>query len=42
MILFVLCEIGFVSRVSNREQAFQADGVKKPSRFRLVEKKVEV
>jgi hypothetical protein len=28
VILFVLCQIGFVSRVSNREQAFKADGVK--------------
>ena len=27
VILFVLCQIGFVSRVSNREQAFQANGV---------------
>jgi hypothetical protein len=28
VILFVLCKIGFVSRVSNREQAFKADAVK--------------
>ena len=27
VILFVTCQIGFVSRVSDREQAFQANGV---------------
>jgi hypothetical protein len=27
--LFVLCQIGFVSRVSNREQAFQANRVER-------------
>jgi hypothetical protein len=27
VILFVLCQIGFVPCISNREQAFQANGV---------------
>ena len=27
MILFVLCQIGFVSRASNREQTFQTDRI---------------
>jgi hypothetical protein len=29
VILFVLCQIGFASRVSNREQAFQANRVER-------------